>query len=290
MTKLQHNVYIGVFFIIGIAITILLILNGIDYYLTPTSERFFHSQYDNLKPSGAIGHGLGIIGSLMMLGGVGIYMLRKRVKAFFRIGVLKYWLELHIFLCSVGPMTILFHTSFKFGGIVSVAFWSMVAVALSGVVGRFIYVQIPRTLQGNELSFKELNEMNRNLSQKLREQYSLEERLVKSIEGSAAIDMRELGIGESVLVLLKDYWENFIYINKFKKELGKTDISNTESKEIVKILKSKLSLSRKQSVLKSMQQLFKYWHIIHLPFALIMIIIMLMHVGVSIAFGYAWIF
>ncbi len=63
---------------------------------------------------------------------------------------------------------VLYHTAFKFGGIVAVSFWSMVAVVLSGVVGRFLYVQIPHTIQGQEISLKELNQINENLTSHLK--------------------------------------------------------------------------------------------------------------------------
>jgi len=39
-----------------------------------------------------------------------------------------------------------------------------------------------------------------------------------------------------------------------------------------------------------LRKLFKYWHVAHLPFALIMLIIMVIHVAVTLAFGYRWIF
>ena len=65
---------------------------------------------------------------------------------------MKTWLEVHIFCGIVGPVLVTFHTSFKFNGIVSVAYWSMVAVVLSGFVGRYLYVRIPRSLRGIELT------------------------------------------------------------------------------------------------------------------------------------------
>ena len=65
----------------------------------------------------------------------------------------------HIFLCTLGPILVLFHTSYKFGGLVVISFWSMVAVFLSGIIGRFIYIQIPRTIEGRELSLNEIREM-----------------------------------------------------------------------------------------------------------------------------------
>lgn len=72
-----------------------------------------------------------------------------------RFGRLKYWLEFHIFLCTLGPIMILFHTAFKFGGIVSISFWTMVLVVIIWVIGRFIYIQILRTIEGRELTLEE---------------------------------------------------------------------------------------------------------------------------------------
>lgn len=130
MNKTFHRIYIGLFFLIVISVTILLAINGYSYYTTSIEERFFHPQHNLIKPSGSWGHGFGIIGSLMMILGVSIYMIRKRSRRLFNFGYLKHWLELHIFLCTVGLILVLYHTAFKFGGIVSVSFWSMVLVVI----------------------------------------------------------------------------------------------------------------------------------------------------------------
>src|SRR5665647_3586614 len=132
MNKTIHRIYIGSFLTIGFTATILLTINGYQYYSSLFEERFFLPQHLSLKPSGILGHGIGILGSLMMILGVAIYMIRKRSRRFNNIGILKHWLEFHIFLCSLGPIFVLYHTAFKFGGIVAVSFWSMIAVVLSG--------------------------------------------------------------------------------------------------------------------------------------------------------------
>jgi hypothetical protein len=138
MTKTGHKLFIAVLAIITVLALIILSYIGFSYYQTHLDERFFHVDHEILKPSGILGHGLGIIGSLIILIGVFSYMIRKRYRSLMRLGILKYWLEFHIFLCTLGPIMVLFHTAFKFGGIVAVSFWSMVAVFLSGVIGRFI--------------------------------------------------------------------------------------------------------------------------------------------------------
>ena len=163
MTKTIHNVYIGTMVLIAMATTAYIAIVGNSYYAIPLEERFYHPQHEWFKPSGTFGHGLGIVGTFMIIFGVSIYIARKRYNFLSKFIRVKYLLEFHIFLCTLGPILILFHTAFKFGGIVSVAFWSMVAVVLSGVIGRFVYIQIPRTIEGRELTLTEVKAMKMKL-------------------------------------------------------------------------------------------------------------------------------
>lgn len=211
-----HRLYI--FGMGGIVLGFLIYLSviGYSYYQVKLEERFFHEDYTMLKPSGVLGHGYGIIGSLCMLVGVSSYMIRKRSRKMQRLGIVKHWLEFHIFLCTLGPLLVLFHTSFKFGGLVAISFWSMVAVFFSGIIGRFIYIRIPRTIEGRELTLNEVRKINEDMDH-------------------TALEQR---------------------INR----------------------------------LKRLHDLFRYWHVAHLPFAIIMLIIMLIHVVITITFGYRWVF
>jgi len=292
MNNLSHKLYIAFFFIVGILSLILLIMNGYDYYKLPIEERVFSYHHQSLKPSGTIGHGLGIIGTLMMIFGVVIYMMRKRYPRIFRIGKLKNWLEFHIFLCSVGPLFVLFHTAFKFGGIVSISFWSMVAVVLSGVIGRFIYIQIPRTIQGHELTFNELQEMNYELSNKLSAKYNFSSSLLSEIEAEYNPEKyKGLGFLSSTKLIFLDFFHLRKKLKTVKHEIRKQNIRDHRAiREILKIVKAKMILLRRIGLLKTMQKLFNYWHIVHLPFAISMFIIMIIHVIVTIIFGYRWIF
>jgi hypothetical protein len=42
--------------------------------------------------------------------------------------------------------------------------------------------------------------------------------------------------------------------------------------------------------LNTARRLLHHWHIFHKPFAIIMILIMIVHVIVAVSFGYRWIF
>jgi hypothetical protein len=274
LKKSVHTAYLALMVITIVATTLYLIYTGFSYYHTPLEERFYHPNHDWFKPSGAYGHGLGIVGTLMILVGVVIYIARKRYNFLAKTIRIKYLLEFHIFLCTLGPILILFHTAFKFGGIVSIAFWSMVMVVLSGVIGRFIYIQIPRTIEGRELSLREVQDMKTDLSHVLRKQFQLDENLV------------ELAVG-----LTSAQGPTATYsVQKLNLALKERQLPRQARGSILSLVKNERSLSGKISRLQTMQRLFKYWHVAHLPFAIIMLIILIIHVAITLAFGYKWIF
>ncbi len=291
MNKTIHKIYVGSFLVVGISVTILLAINGYQYYTTPLEERFFSADHTLLKPSGAWGHGFGIIGTLMMIFGVGLYMLRKRYRKFFNIGYLKHWLEFHIFLCSVGPVLVLYHTAFKFGGIVSVSFWSMVLVVLSGVVGRFIYLQIPRTIQGQELSITELNSMKEKLALRIRSVLSEDSATLAGFERiSSSERYKSFKLSTSIGFFIRDYFSTRQLLNLFKRRMKLLGLNKSEREELIEAAKSEIVIARRIAFLRTSQKLFHWWHIFHLPFAISMFVIMVIHVIVTIIFGYKWIF
>lgn len=99
--------------------------------------------------SGLFGHGLGILGFLLMLMTETLYSLRKRSRSA-RWGRMSDWLEFHIFTGIVGPFMVLLHTSWKFNGLAGVVTLLTVVIVASGFVGRYIYTRLPRTVSGAE--------------------------------------------------------------------------------------------------------------------------------------------
>ncbi len=73
------------------------------------------------------------------------------------------------------PAIVAFHSTLKFKGLAGMAFWIMFAVSASGVVGRYLYGQIPRKVTTAELSMRELQDLQAELSQQLAAQNLLPE-------------------------------------------------------------------------------------------------------------------
>lgn len=290
MSHTAHRFYIGTLTSIVVLVFLFLFTKGIPYYSTSMEERFYHPDHDWFKPSGAFGHGLGIAGTILILIGVFGYRAKKYNRWLAgRFGRLKYWLEFHIFLCTLGPVMILFHTAFKFGGLVSVSFWSMIAVVASGVVGRYIYIQIPRTIEGRELSLGEVKSMKADLSKLLKDLYGLEEVSYQAVINAVEMQNQPSG-GNFFFRIVSKYFQDKKNLSRTMQALNQNNLSAPDMRKVTKIISREMSLNNRIERLETMQRLFKYWHVAHLPFAIIMLVIMVIHVAVTLAFGYRWIF
>lgn len=289
MSKLAHSIYVSVLTGIVVLTFFFLLVRGIPYYSTTIEERFYHPDHNLFKPSGMFGHGLGIVGTLLIVIGVFGYQARKKFKSWARLGRLKYWLEFHIFLCSLGPVMILFHTAFKFGGIVSISFWSMVAVVLSGIIGRFIYGQIPRTIGGRELSLNEVKAMKADLGEVLRGQYQLNDSSYQLVLESVNVSRQKFG-ANLFSSMFNKFLEDKKTLRQVKSTLLENGVASPDVRKVSKLVNNELSLNNRIERLAVMQKLFKYWHVAHLPFALIMLVIMVIHVVVTLVMGARWVF
>jgi hypothetical protein len=266
--KIKVFIYRALMAITVLLVTYYLYEKGHSFYDTPLEERFYHKDYQNLRASGFFGHGLGVIGTLIIAFGVWGYIYAKKTLRFEKYVRLKYLLEFHIFLCTIGPIMILFHTTFKFGGIVSIGFWSMVLVVASGVVGRYIYVQIPRTLSGRALTASEIQ-------QKLID-------ILKEIGELIKADLNIEGI-------LSETAESN-RIKSISDDINHSSIGVSAKKKARKLGRQANTMLRRKKQLERMQKLFSYWHIFHKPFAIIMLVIVLVHIVATVLMGYTWIF
>jgi hypothetical protein len=165
----------------------------------------------------------------------------------------------------------------------------MVAVFLSGIIGRFIYIQIPRTIEGRVLSLNEVRNMKGDIGEVLRNSVQLDEVSQKIIADSVKVKP-ELYHSNFVVRTFKKYIDDRKSLRNVKAVVNKNNLSKPQRVEVLNLVKSGISLNRRIERLTLMQNLFKYWHVAHLPFALVMLVIMVIHVAVTLVFGYRWIF
>jgi hypothetical protein len=98
-------------------------------------------------PSDKVGHGIGVLGFILILATESLYSIRKRTKHV-RWGQMQTWLQIHIFTGIVGPFMILLHSAFEFHGLAGIVALLMGILVIDGFIGRQIYTAVPRTPEG----------------------------------------------------------------------------------------------------------------------------------------------
>ena len=271
-------------YVVGFAVVGLLFVNGAGYYRTPLVERAHHEGYWTWKAGGSLGHKLGVVGSSMMVLMLG-YSLRKRVAALRRLGALSRWLDVHIFLGVFGPLLVVLHSGFKVQGLVALSFWSMIVVASSGVLGRYLYLQIPRTRAGEALALAEIEKQDRELSQRLRASFGLDDAQLERIDALVAVPERSglvLGFVRMVVGQLRLRAALAAFARGFQ------GVPRPLYCDFERVVQQKALVRRRILLWDRAHELFHYWHVMHKPFALVMYLFMVVHVAVAVMTGYAW--
>jgi hypothetical protein len=272
-------------YLLTAAAVLALLVGGADFYRTPLLERAHHDGYWHWKAGGSVGHKLGVVGSSMMVLML-LYSVRKRVGALRRLGSLGRWLDIHIFLGIFGPLLVVLHSSFKVQGLVALSFWSMVIVATSGVLGRYLYLQIPRTRAGEERALVELEAEDRELSGQLRARFRLDEAQVGRLDALVAIPTR-VGLLGGFVRLVTDDLRLRSELRAFAKSCRSVPAPVFEDFE--RVVRQKAQVHRRILLWDRVHELFHYWHVLHKPFAVVMYLFMIVHVAVALVTGYGWV-
>ena len=280
------HILLGLLYTVSLLAVAFLLSKGGSFYATPLAERAHHPGYWTWKASGSAGQLLGVVGA-SMLTVLLLYSVRKRVRIFRRFGALSRWLDLHIYLGAVGPLLIVLHTGFKVGGLVALSFWSMMAVALSGVVGRFLYLQIPRTRAGEELSLADVEALDQALSNRLRRDFRLSEAALLRLNGlSTPPEAVRRGLGRGLFGLLFGNRELRRDLRAFAQECS--SVPRGVFRDFERLALQKALLHRRILLWYRLHELFHYWHVFHKPFAVVMYIFMIVHIAVAAMTGYGW--
>lgn len=259
--------------------------DGWEYYTTPVAGRGYLPEHRLLRPSGSVGISFGALGLVAMVSTLP-YAARKRWRPLGRIGSTSRWLEVHIFFGIVGPVLVTLHTAFKFNGAVSVGYWLMVAVWSSGFVGRYLYVRIPKTIRGVELSRQELQADLAGQEAMLRE-------MVLPEAARAALDTFDRSLmpaagrspGTFDLFLGEFRVRTRLFLMRHQLRAAGADIHTVH--EAVSRRAEHASLSRRLLHLERTRRLFELWHVFHRPLVFGMFLIVGLHVALVVYLGYA---
>ena len=292
-----HKLRLLIGYIIAVALIVGIAAYGVDYYTAGPHDRPFLAKHALLKPSGRIGIKLGMLGVAMFLV-IFLYPLRKRWSWLGRQGNSRHWLDFHVLLGLSAPFVIALHSSFKFHGFAGIAFWIMLGVSISGIVGRYLYSQIPHRVNSAEFSRKELQELQDKMMQQLAGQNLLRESDVRSalrLPSQQRVDQLP-GPAALIYMLLLDLLRPFRIAHLRNGALlgsehltslgGLLPTRHRELERAIVVAREEAALSKRILFLSRTQQGFHLWHVVHKPFSYTFAVLVLIHIGVVLMMGF----
>jgi len=229
-------------------------------------------------PAGMIGSGCFI---LMMM-----YSVRKRAGFLMNMGSLGSWLDVHMFLGIVGAALVTAHTTFKIGGLVSVSYWSMMIVALSGLVGRYLYGWIPRKVSGKEMEIGEIRAAVERTDRYISHHLGFSPGAIRYYERiTGPRNPGNNGAPASVFTMCGYDMANMALTMKIWFDLA-TDhsVPYRLKRRLFRLIRRKSRMIRAVNFLSTAQRLMHYWHVFHKPLAVTMFIVMFAHITVYYLF------
>jgi len=272
---------------------------GFDYYALGSADRPFSPKYAALRPSGTVGLKLGWLGVFMFLV-IFLYPLRKHWSWLMKKGNSRHWLDYHVILGIAAPFVIAFHSSFKFRGFAGMAFWIMFAVSVSGVIGRYLYGQIPRNLKAAEITQKELQEFHQQLAGQLKQQRLVSEHDLRALLTLPSRErVQQLSMVTALGYMFALDIARALRVAKLRRHAlsfgeklttlgGFLKTSNHDVEKAVGVAREDAALSKRILFLKRSEQVFHLWHVVHRPFSYTFALLALFHIGLEVAMGFRW--
>ncbi|MBC7659316.1 MAG: hypothetical protein H7249_06370 [Chitinophagaceae bacterium] len=235
------------------------------------------------QPGKSLSYALGWLGFCVMAA-TNLYIIRKRALSLQKLGTLQGWMNWHIFFGLLGPTLIVFHCNFKVGGLVAISFWSMVVSFLSGIVGRYLYIQL---LQGKVALKKSIEE--------LEEKFDSYEKLVVGQKRMHPKAMLAAKAGAFAMAggLQGDALKSASVVEFLARSaLGEMRMlfvlprlpDQHAPRSLRKQLKRWALLRRRLISMHYYQLLFGYWRAFHSPFAIWMYVVAIIHIASSLIF------
>ena len=221
----------------------------------------------------------GYVGTALMVLSMA-YPLQRRFGWFSKTATNQFWLDVHLMTGIVGPLFIVLHSAMRLTTWVSIPFWSMVAVVISGVLGRYLYTLVPSLTNKHDL---QILEHRRAITELAADHPKVADYAYQLMEHEAARSERSWQIGLVPLLLwvmvddLRRMWARRRDRRALKK-LGPRSIA----REIAWRIDRVVFYERRKELAPRGKALLKSWKRVHIPFSFALLVTMLLHIAIAL--------
>jgi hypothetical protein len=188
----------------------------------------------------------------------------------------------------LGPILVLFHSTFHVRSLnAAVALASMLLVAASGIVGRFIYRRIHRGLYGSRTTLEELQQ---SLDKQLQ---AVQSSLILPVEVKQEIE----SFARLVTCAPQGRWRRVLHFVSLgaRRRLAAKRVRSTTARhaksshtvlhgsladlhELLLNIDAALRAAQTTAQFSTYERLFSLWHTVHIPFLVMLVLTALVHV------------
>jgi hypothetical protein len=244
-----------------------------------------------LTPENGVGYWLGIVGgSLMLL--LLLYPLRKRMKWLRALGTVVFWFRAHMILGVVGPVLIILHANFRLGSINSnVALAAMLVVAISGIVGRYLYSKIHVGLYGRKAEVREIQADADALKGAIGADLPVANHVVEQLSAFAqlgTVSPKSFVAGFLLLpaVSLRASLVRMRLISEVRRVIAvegrrlgwSRKVRRRRLARVSELVTLQIAAVKKAAAFAFYERLFRAWHVFHLPLFFLLVIAACIHV------------
>jgi len=199
------------------------------------------------------------------------------------------WLNVHIYLCLVGPLLVSFHTALKLHGVAVFSYWSMMIVASSGIIGRWLYQQFPRTTRDKEMTIDDMRADQAEARGRLESEFKLSPASLAEVDALAERSVRGIRQGALALpaLLLDDVARPFRLAALRRRLRAERRLPRSEAQALLDLLRRRIAAERRIAFFGTFRRFFTYWHVTHLIFFVSMLAMLVLHVASVLFFGAA---
>ena len=268
-----------------------LTLGGAPYYLQGMGSRVRNPLHAWFRSGGTIGQSLGLLALASFLF-LWLYPLRKRVRALSHFGALPVWLRVHTMVGFFLPWLVALHAAWRFSGLAGLAFFAMLIVWTSGIVGRYLYRRIPRNQQGVELTLDQVASRRRELLLEISTRTGLSPQAIEAATLDRLAPAANPGVMGTLRRFVADDWVRRRAVGDLERlaaTSGKTRTQDRDAwKRILDLTRQQVALEQEARLLEATRRVFRHWHAAHLPVGITALLAVIVHVTVVIAVGATW--
>ncbi|HTJ44339.1 MAG TPA: 4Fe-4S dicluster domain-containing protein [Kofleriaceae bacterium] len=207
-----------------------------------------------------------------------IYPMFRRIRAFRWMASNTMWFDFHMMAGIVGPMFIMLHSALTFASWGGAGFWSMGIVVVSGLIGRYVYTQVPDMMNGREL--EELD--HERAFAKVRAQNPVAmseiERELAAHQGRADVIAQTGGVLRALVWIFAEdlrrpgrWWTR-------RKRLARLGMKGAQRRDLVRRASRAMRIHRSRVLAPKAQLLLHSWKKVHVPFTFILTAFTVVHV------------